>query len=634
MFSSASLPEISGSQFEKLTHHLEVCELMQYVFSNIDADASALPCGTADPENFARTVVRMIEIANYGFQKNAVSRNVSPPERILLEVAHRERQFRDVLDSGITILNSPVARMGSDKTHLIADRDLEELIRLAFLHDEMRQTFDLYTYQMRNSHKRRSLVVTTTNSESDLAVAVGAERTSDHDQVRATILGKLELEVHNKCRALSTARSETFFRFLHTLNGTAAAASARNFGRAFVHDLKFEIGSFFEIGTAVVTKAGTFTIDALIQAWAFFATMAMLGQIWNAERADIDRGGAKDRINRTRGHLIRNVPVVELGRRWLVRTLSRELHVSREMAHRLVIQFTSRPAEGRIDLFYKPLLLMANNSVVLPTPYIRGSRFERNVFALIATETDLDQKKKGYVPVLELEQCFKDAGFLALANFSVKVNHREITDIDLVAYKDGYLFLGQCKIVIEPDSMYDAWKAKQKLDFAATQLDACVAHLDGVRSELFNRLGLRGMKEVYVVPFILTNTRQFTETQFHGHPVVDVAYVRFLLGGARASIIGTSAGQIGFGTGRSYIKGQYPTGQELGTLFKETIHNVQKREVAYHHVLRKVGDRKIHVPVLRMRAGGESYFSVTRDEILIKILRSSHGSRADSNLKH
>jgi hypothetical protein len=220
--------------------------------------------------------------------------------------------------------------------------------------------------------------------------------------------------------------------------------------------------------------------------------------------------------------------------------------------------------------------------------------------------------------VLELEQCFKDAGFLALANFSVKVNHREITDIDLVAYKDGYLFLGQCKIVIEPDSMYDAWKAEQKLDFAATQLDACVAHLDDVRSELFNRLGLRGMKEAYVVPFILTNTRQFTERQFHGHPVVDVAYVRFLLGGARASIIGTSAGQIGLGTGRSYIKGQYPTGQELGTLFKETIHKVQKREVAYHHVLRKVGDRKIHVPVLRMRTGGESYFSVTHDEIFDK----------------
>lgn len=617
LLSSEALTNVAGPDFEKLTHHLDVCEFMQHVFAKIDAEALVVPCRTAAPENFVRSVLRMIEIANYGFQRNAERRQVSTPERItLLELAHLERRLRDILDTGNVILNSPVATTGTDKTCEIADDDLNELIRLAFLYDEMRQTFDLYTYQDAEVRiRRRSLVLKITQSESNLAAAVGAERTSDHDQVRTTVLGKLELETRNACRSVSASPFDSFFRFLQCLEGTDAAAYARNFGLAFVNDLKFEISSFFEVGTSVVTRAGTFTIDNLIRAWAFFVTIAMLGQEWNGKRADVDRSPKKQRGDGPRGYLVRNVSVPELNRHWLVRMLSRETCVTREQARQLVNQFTSQPAAGRIDLFYKPLVLLSGNNIALPTPYLRGSRFERNVFVLIATETDLDQKKKGYIPVLELERRFKDAGFWALSNFSVQINHREITDIDLVAFKDGYLFLGQCKIVIEPDSLYDAWKAENKLEFAATQLDACIAHLNEVRSELFNRLGLKYTKETFVRPFILTNTRQFTERRFRGHPVVDVAYVRFLLGGARASIIGTSRGEIGFGSGRSYIEGEHPTGEELSRLFRETIHKVQKRDISYRHVLRKIGDRKVHIPLLRMRTAGDSHFLVTGDEI-------------------
>jgi hypothetical protein len=82
LLGSESLPTVPGPDLEKLWHHLDVCEFMQYVFAKIDADVLALPCRAADPENFARTVVRMIEIANYAFQKNVASRNTSLPQRI------------------------------------------------------------------------------------------------------------------------------------------------------------------------------------------------------------------------------------------------------------------------------------------------------------------------------------------------------------------------------------------------------------------------------------------------------------------------------------------------------------------------------------------------------------------------
>jgi hypothetical protein len=259
-------------------------------------------------------------------------------------------------------------------------------------------------------------------------------------------------------------------------------------------------------------------------------------------------------------------------------------------------------------------MLLSGNTMAMPTAYIRGSRFERNVFTLIATETDLDQKRKGYLPVMDLVQSLKDAGFHALSNFPVKVNHRELTDIDLVAFKDGLLFLGQCKIVIEPDGIYDTWKVERKLDFAAEQLNTCIDHLDSVRAMLFERLQLKGTKEATVVPFILTNSRQFTERLFRGHSVVDTTYLRFILGGARASIIAMASGAIGIRSGRSYIAGKSPTGHELATLLRRTIHKVQEREMTYRHVMRTVGNRKVHVPMMGMQTHGESGYFFTGDK--------------------
>ena len=197
----------------------------------------------------------------------------------------------------------------------------------------------------------------------------------------------------------------------------------------------------------------------------------------------------KRRLSQSRaGRLLRDMPVPELQRAWLVRILAREAGFCRQKALGLIEQFTSRPVTERIDLFYKPLLLLSNDVVLFPTPYIRGSRFERNLFMLIATETDLDQKRKGYLPVLELEGELRDAADSRHLKLRIKTNHREITDIDLVAFKDGVLFLGQCKIVIEPDGIYDSWKAESKLVFAAEQLSTCLAHLNEVRAALLGGL--------------------------------------------------------------------------------------------------------------------------------------------------
>jgi hypothetical protein len=129
-------------------------------------------------------------------------------------------------------------------------------------------------------------------------------------------------------------------------------------------------------------------------------------------------------------------PYAELSRNWVIRMLVTEANLPREQARAPIRQFSSELVDRRIDLFYKPLISMSD-MLSFPTAYIRGSRFDRNIFMLIATESDLDQKRKGYLPVLSLRAGFVEAGFRALTDFKVRVNSQEVTGLDLAASGHG-----------------------------------------------------------------------------------------------------------------------------------------------------------------------------------------------------
>ena len=215
----------------------------------------------------------------------------------------------------------------------------------------------------------------------------------------------------------------------------------------------------------------------------------------------------------------------------------------------------------------------------------------------------MDQKKKGFLPIRTLKESFTEAGFLALTEYKIRTGTVLLTDIDLVAFKNGTLFLGQAKIVIEPDSIYDRWKAEEKMRHAATQLKRCVDHFDDIRSGLVQALGIK--EEIRkVVPFIVTNTRQFTERRFLGYPVVDVSYLEFLLHGAAGTFIQPQPGRPRLYSGPSYISGSCPTAEELDHLIHQTIHHVTDRGMLRKHALRRVGDRKVHVPMMRLATPG------------------------------
>lgn len=601
---------LDSSQLVKVKHHFDVCEFFQEVFSEIDSQSISLQCREAHPDNVACSVAQFIVAANLSFQRatlTSLAKTVKDRIPTSAMTAY-ERRFRDVLDAGNIVLNSEVALRGSDRARVPTIAEVSSLIRLALLYDEIRQAFDMYSYRGAEVRiRRRSLVVGRTDPKRELLAAIGYERSGSHDQTRQLILAPFAAAVLRACDDLPAGPS--FFEFLVAAAAGPCREAARSFGRAFAKDLEMEISDFFDVSTEVALRSNTFAILELIRCWASLYTLALIAEKWSELRAKaVAQEGAEDgsksqHINET--DLLPNVK-----RRWLIRILAREAGFGVQRAQCLIEEFTSRPGTARADLFYRPLLLLTNDTLALPTPYIRGSRFERNLFVKIATESKLDQKRKGYVPLIELVNGFKSANFQAASNVKVRVDGRDLTDIDLVSFKDGVLFVCQCKILIEPDSLYDMWKSERKLAAAGDQLATCLLHLDEVRSTIFERLRLKGRREVRVAPFILTSSRQFTGLRFAGYPVVDIHYLNFLLAGARNSVISTGDGAIGIGPGRSHIRGEKPTASELEDLIRSTIHAGPERSIRNSYVMRKIGQRRIHLPVMALTGESETGYVI------------------------
>jgi hypothetical protein len=73
---------------------------------------------------------------------------------------------------------------------------------------------------------------------------------------------------------------------------------------------------------------------------------------------------------------------------------------------------------------------------------------------------------------------FVKAGFrVATGRVLLRNQGRPVTDVDVLAYKDGLLFLVQAKCLVEPDSVHSLWKAQHHIDAAVRQCLVGRAHL-------------------------------------------------------------------------------------------------------------------------------------------------------------
>jgi hypothetical protein len=295
--------------------------------------------------------------------------------------------------------------------------------------------------------------------------------------------------------------------------------------REFFHrQLSDEIARVFNPLAPFNTNCGVLTFSEVSQAWTVIFALSVVAECWIQARRRFEQAEDNARL----------VPVVN--RDFLRAQIRQFLKVDDPRAECLVAQFSCR-LEGskEFDLYLKPLMELTNGMTVIPVSFVQLSRFERNIFTIAERAGAADLSPRGFNPREALASRFRDDGFGVKTNVPVVLDGQTITDADILIAKDRFLFVGQVKVVIDPDGAYEHWKVKQTLLNGADQLVKTVHAINSNFGLFLSEMDIR-LSDAALQPFLLTNALGFTGTQINGFPVVDFKYLDWLLGGAMLSI--------------------------------------------------------------------------------------------------
>ena len=174
------------------------------------------------------------------------------------------------------------------------------------------------------------------------------------------------------------------------------------------------------------------------------------------------------------------------------------------------------------DPYQQPLILLEDNKILLLETYIQNSRILRNSLKLLTKRNIAKLHNCGYSletrfqEILQINQFKTNEGKkITIFDSTGKLK----TDLDVLAYREGVLFLGQVKTVLPPGNLYEIYRILETLKHAADQLHLCVDNLAVNMDKIKHFLGIT-KDEVFniekVVACILTN-----DITFEGYKVDD-----------------------------------------------------------------------------------------------------------------
>jgi hypothetical protein len=595
----ASLHEHDRALFINLSKHIDVCLVAQGVFDYIDQETRAVSSETTNRTFYNQTVVGISEVAAEATIRNLqkqIERGYRPTQ--IRQFSAPGQALRDITDCCNILLSSSHPERSRNAIHMLTDNpQINRLIELAMKYSEAKAAFDLYSYgrYLVASCNTRSIDFIDADYKRGAVGGVAAERIASYDNTRMQIIGMAERQLE-ECLNQPLAH-ESFEDYLPRQDSCVSLMA--RFADAIAADLEYEIKMYFDTET-VVDERSNITVAEVIECWAALRAIVAVVTQWQHKRD---------------WETVRRKAVASLRRPIVVSAIRRYLGCSGAKARALVRRFQGEADKKPVDLFFRPLLLSDNRSqITICSRFIETGRFERNIFSILVADGVLDQDKKGFRPIKELVNSLREAGFLAAGDVRIYSGGELITDADVIAYKDGELFVGQAKVVIEPDTIYEVWKAENRLIHAAKQLRSCEAHLDELIDELRKRYPDVVIQVNRTTPFILTNTRQFTEMSIDSYPVVDLPYVEFVLGGAKGTMMASHGNTMGLASTKSFISGEYPTAAELRTLLHETIHAVKKRYKGKGTEELAIGPFKISSPTTLLHPSPHPFMKVLTDQ--------------------
>jgi hypothetical protein len=561
----------SGKKKGQLRKHLTVCEFVQTAFDEIDASTQELGIWSASSDLFFRTILGFVEYqsATSGEKVRDLVKKIpdlaANPDKNLLQQRMLHDRLRDVSDGACLILRQFSLRHTEPSQPCLDASQINRAFQLANRTDFVQRFFDNYSYLNWQAKISGNTISFRAPHPDWILLDYYCQQLihagDQFDSLTEIALRQSIRPPDDRNEPGADYGSKPFAEFFLSADGQKALEKGSRVAVELMKKIRKRILEVFDESEELHTPDGRFTIRELVQTWGFLNSVAHCVASWTALKIRTNRGEALSNF----------APVIAKSE--LKARLSDELKISEDHADALLSQFTiHKRRDNDWDLFFRPLIEVAENNLGLGSTFIESSRFYRNVFSIAIRDSSLDLSPRGFKPLVALREKFVKADVKVGVNRSVRKEGRDLTDVDLFFFKDQILFVAQVKVLLDPDSPYETWKVMTKLNRAADQLQSTMDALPSIKADLFNELGLlekERNQEAQNFPFILCNIEHATGLRIKGFPVVHFGLLEMLLRGGRIGLLAVESGSINPIGFRQLIRGERPTGVEFKSLIND-----------------------------------------------------------------
>lgn len=593
----AWLPKASLKAKKKthLMRHFAFSRAVQEILDLIDLKSNALNIWRAPTGVLLRSLFSFVEDHRERLESEVVARK-GADGRLLYGFKGAEaerRELRDYCDWVGRIVNQISlvgVRESGDGTP--SPNDIREALNFAGWTDLILVVLDCYTYKnFPVSVRGNEIDLRGIRSKTQQAMDWSTLREQSRNVVDSYVISRNIEETRKLASELLTA-SDSFEAFIDG-EGAGIFQLLQPSRDQMARILKREVEKLVDLDFSLQISSSRFRVDELLEFWALLFQIAKCASLWRTEC----RKGGDPLLSRTK---LSSLTVASLR--------CPALH-----AEGLLSQFLLNSAKRNQDPFFRPLIKIDDSTCLVASTFIETGRFARNLFTIAIREGRVDFSPKGLKPLKELGRLFAEAGYRVVVNFPLRDAQGPVTDVDIAAVIGSYLFVGQVKVLIHPDSAYDEWKVLVNLKRAAQQLTKSMLHVQSLR----DRLGVPS-GNLQTVPFLLTNVWHYTGSTVDGYRVVDFSYLENLLTGGEIWNVDLSREPT-----RHVVKlidGKYPRGDELSRLILTPIHQKMFQVSRIEKRIVTIGDWKIRVPV----EARDDVAQRKREVALARILAEKH----------
>jgi hypothetical protein len=562
---------LKGKLKAQLRHHLEICEAIQKLLDVVDQQSASLRIWEASTEGLVRALFAWVQ------EQEALSDELKPSSKFsdsvsaLTFMEYQRKALRSACDYAIRILSQiGICGIRENGTVEVQSSDIRDAAAIACLADLALHVLDCYTYKSyRVSVKNKSIQLHALKSQVEQAATWSTLRSGSRTFVE-TIGSPSRIEDVKRFASGLNVACDSFTEFLECDAGCQILRKLDNVCKDHNRILRRDVEELIDLDLILRLGSGEFPVDLLLDCWSLLYRLALCAHTW--------------------GSVLQKKAAPIVPEHQLLSIIANYLGLGVDEAGKILSQFTLTPGARHQDPFFRPLIMLNSRERLIAAPFIETGRFARNIFTIAIREGGVDFAAKGLKPLRTLLKEFRNAGYEALINVPVSTLDGTITDVGIAATKNGFLFVGQTKVLIHPDTIYDDWKVLENLGKAACQLDRSLSHVSLVAT----RLGLSA-GEYLVVPFLLTNVWDFTGATVGGFKIIDFSYLSFLLRGAELWKLMPQP--VPTREVLKIILGKYPTGEELSRLLRKSIHEDMFQKPELDHYTVEIGEWTLTIPI-------------------------------------